>query len=208
MQKPILTFTLAASLLLSLSACQPKSDQEQVAKPAQTDQEQKPVIKPKTPITESALDAKTCLTLNKTMQDIDHSSKIEAIYAIQKQLKACLPTASNTEVIDLLKSYQTMYRRFLGVNDYLDDAVLFEVAETLEQGNKVSSEHLKSMSLRNQYLIQLIEQGADVSLLHIGEGLFIFHHDLTVMANLFTPYLPKAQATFIQRMAKDNQDIF
>ena len=213
MQKALLSLTAAMSVLVALSGCQPK-----VETPAESNNTQKAEQNNKQPlsieqskpavVTEPAIDAKTCLALSKSMQKVGDTSKIEAIYAVQKQLKACLPTASNAEVMALLKSYQTMYNRFLQANDYLEGDSLFEVAEALEKGDKIPSDQLTAMSPRHQYLVHSIEKGADIRLLHIGEGLFVFQHNLIATANLFAPYSSKAQAAFIQRMAKDNQNIF
>ena len=213
MQKALLSLTAAMSMLIALSGCQPK-----VEKPAESNNTQKieqdnpqllSMEQPKQAVvTEPAIDAKTCLALSKSMQKVGDTSKIEAIYTIQKQLKACLPTASNAEVLSLLENYQAMYRRFLQANNYLEGDSLFEVAEALEKGNKIPLDQLSAMSPRQQYLVHSIQKGDDIRLLYIGEGLFVFNHDLIATANLFAPYLSKAQAAFIQRMAKDNQDIF
>ena len=142
-------------------------------------------------------------------------SKIEAIYAIQKQLKACLPTASNGEVLNLLKDYQAMYERFLwddddaaAINETDFDEDYYDVMYALEWNEKVPEEKLQKMSARTRYLIGLIQNDADVRAYNLGEGYYAFSHDLKAMADIFTPYLRPDQKAFIQRMAKDNQDIF
>lgn len=53
-----------------------------------------------------------------------------------------------------------------------------------------------------------MESNADVNVLYLGKGDYTFHHDLKAMADLFTPYLPKDQSAFIQRLATDNQSVF
>ncbi len=57
-------------------------------------------------------------------------------------------------------------------------------------------------------MIGLIQNDADVRVYNLGEGYYAFNHDLKAMADIFTPYLRQDQKAFIQRMAKDNQDIF
>ena len=145
------------------------------------------------------------------MKKIDNSSKIEAIYAIQKLLKSCLPTASNAEVLNLLKDYQAMYGRFLweetDLNNSEFDQDFFDVMNALEQGEKVPEEKLKSLSPRVRYLIGLIQNGADVRVYNLGEGYYAFNHDLQAIADIFTPYLRQDQKVFIERLAMDNQDI-
>ena len=221
MQKTILSLAIGLSFLLGVSACQPKSDASSEANEGEnTEQVNKPAPLEKsatktTTATDSALNAKTCLALSDAMKKVDDSSKIEAIYAIQKQLKACLPTASNAEVLNLLKDYQAMYERFLwddddaaAINETDFDEDYYDVMYALEWNEKVPEEKLQKMSARTRYLIGLIQNDADVRAYNLGEGYYAFSHDLKAMADIFTPYLRPDQKAFIQRMAKDNQDIF
>ena len=99
MQKTILSLAIGLSFLLGMSACQPKSDTSSESSEAKNIEQinkltplEKSAAKTTT-ATDSALNAKTCLALSDAMKKVDNTSKIEAIYAIQKQLKACLPTA-------------------------------------------------------------------------------------------------------------------
>ena len=215
MQKTILSFTIGMSLLFTLSACQPKSEAPEVEVKNSTDQIRQPSVNksPKPAIANhSAVDAKTCLALSDAMQKVDNTSKIEAIYAIRKLLKSCLPTASNTEVLNLLKKYQAMYERFLwgdsDINDEEFNNDFFEVMNALEQGEKAPEEKLQNLSPRVRYLIGLIQNGADVRVYNLGEGYYAFNHDLKAMVDIFTPYLRQDQKAFIQQMAIENQDIF
>ena len=216
MQKSLLSLAVGISLILTLSACQPKSavvpevetkdSTDQISQPS-VNKTPKPVIANK-----SAVDAKACLALSDAMQKVDNTSKIEAIYAIQEPLKSCLPTASNAEVLNLLKDYQAMYERFLwddsDINDEEFNNDFFDVMNALEQGEKVAEENLKNLSPHLRYLIDLIQNGADVRVYNLGEGYYAFNHDLKAMADIFTPYLRQDQKAFIQQMAIDNQDIF
>lgn len=208
MQKITLTFMLAG-LALTTSACQPKpktSDTpQQPIKPLDTST----LVKASEPkvIKDNSVKAQTCLALNQAMQKVDDSSKIEAIYAIQEQLKSCLPTANNAEVMALLKSYQAMYNRFLATDfdSELDNETFNNAIYELSYEG-LSSAQLKTLSPRDQYLVGLVKSDADVSIYDEGEGYYSFTHNLEAMANIFTPYLRKDQRLFIQRMAIDNQE--
>jgi hypothetical protein len=227
MQKTTLALTMGASLLFAMSACQPPADMKEtsdnsnpISMPTQTVKEQntQPLIEATTPkaltvalvaLSEKQLTNKlVCTKLSDAMKDIDGKSKIEDIHGIQRQLEACLPMTDKVEILQWLKGYHALYGRFLGSTDYMDGADFYDVVETLEQGKKLSVKQLKTLTPRQRYLIELVENNADVSVLYIGEGTFIFHHNLKAMADLFTPYLPNDQVQFIQRMAIDNQDIF
>ncbi|MGM8870273.1 hypothetical protein ACS8E3_01125 [Psychrobacter sp. 2Y5] len=220
MQNPLTPVLMMASLLL-LCACQPpSSDQTDTPASVQVDEgSQSPtLLEAKTPkelttsiveLSEGKLrDQLICTKLSDTMKAVNDSSSIKDIHGVQRQLKACLPTAINSETLQWLSEYQAMYDRFLGTDLYMDDANFYDVFETLERGKKASVAQLKQFNPRIRYLISLVESKADVSILYLGEGFYIFHHDLQAMADLFAPYLPRDQAEFIERMATDNQDIF
>lgn len=209
------TLGVATSLVFGLSACQPQSTESSISNEANTTEQiaQKPAIKAPLKLDTApalAVDAKTCLALNDAMQNVNNESNIEAIYAVQQTLKACLPTTSNAEVIALLKSYQAMYTRFLGNNDTLDAVFgepFFAVMSALEQKEKVPTEDLKKLPPRLQYLVELVQNGADVSVQYLGEGNYNLTHDLQAMADIFIPYLQQDQKAYIERLAKDNQGI-
>ncbi|MBB3106666.1 hypothetical protein FHS24_001167 [Psychrobacter luti] len=222
MQKTILSLAIGLSFLLGMSACQPKSDAssksneakdtEQVNTPTPIEKSAATSNKP----TDSALDAKTCLALNKSMQKVDDTSKIDTIYEIQKQLTACLPTANSTEALSLLKDYQAMYGRFLAIDSDINAEntdpqvaqAYYDVMSALEMGEQVPVEALNKLSPRTRYLISLIKSDADVRARNLGEGFYTFAHDLQAMADIFIPYLRPDQKAFIGRMAKDNQEVF
>lgn len=230
MQKTTLSLMMGVSLLFAMSACQPPSDMKKTSDNSDTlnksststqtakQPSTQPLIEAKTPraltnalvaLSEKQLTNKlVCTKLSASMKDIDNKSKIEDIHGIQRQLNACLPMTANVEILQWLTEYQALYGRFLGSNDSMDCASFHDVAETINQGKQLSVEQLKALSPRKRYLSELVQSNADVSVLYVGEGIFKFHHNLKAMADLFVPYLPADQAIFIQRMAKDNQDIF
>ena len=212
MQNTLLSLTTVMSLLIALSGCQPKVETpaasndtqkvEQNNKQPLSIEQSKPAV-----VTEQAIDAKTCLALNAAMQKVD-DSKIEAIYAIQKSLKSCLPTASNAEVLSLLENYQAMYRRFLTTNETIEDDNFYTVMQMADEGKNVPDALLKTLNPQLQHLIRLVENNADVRVIYQGEGYYEFTHDLQAMVDIFTPYLRQDQKAFIERLAMDNQKIF
>lgn len=215
---------IGLSLLSGITACQPPSDK---AIPSETTSASVQAEKP--PSTPSLAEAKTpkaltsalvalsedalteqliCTKLHDSINAIDNKSKIENIHSVQRQIQACLPKASNAEVLEWLADYQAMYQRFLQFDNPTDSAALFTIMSHVEQGEKLTVAQLKQLNPRVRYLIGLVMSRSDVSVRYLGEGDFEFHHDLTAMADIFSPYLPDDQSAFIQRMAKDNQDIF
>lgn len=215
-----MSFIIGSSLLLvstvTVTACQPTSNTPLPQAQAVEESRISMALENPEPSKKSlGVDAKTCVQLNQAMQTVDGTSKIEDIYAIQKQLDTCLPTASNAEVMELLSSYESMYKRFL-VDDIDTDAENLE--STYENFNSIvydlyyeesaTSEQLQTLSPRAQYLIGLIQSGADVRFRDLGEGWFSFDHDMLAMVNIFAPYLRNDQAAFVQRMAQDNQESF
>lgn len=212
-----ITLGLTTSLLFSMTACQPQSASPSASAEKNTTEQstQEPIIKtPSKPASvsasASAIDAKTCVALSDAMQKVNNESKIETIHAIQRTLKSCLPTASNAEVIALLKSYQAMYRRFLASD--LDSEADYETFNSaiyeLYYGEGLSSAQLKTLTPHDQYLVGLVKSDADISIYDEGEGYFSFTHNLKAMADIFTPYLREDQSAFIERLATDNQEGF
>ncbi len=213
-----MTLGLATSLLFGVTACQPQAanspePKPNEVKPAQQTNQQATIAPKSAIVSTPSVDAKTCLTLSKSMQKIDDTSKIEDIYSIQKILETCLPTTNNAEVLNLLKDYQAMYDRFLSPNDnqdisYQNDEQFYNVMTKLDEGKKVPKEQLATLAPRLRYLVELVESDADIEVIYLGEGYYEFNHNLQAMADIFTPYLRKDQSELIQRLAKDNQGIF
>ena len=212
MQKSLLSLAAAMSVLIALSGCQPKVETPaglNDTQKAEQNNQQPLIIEQSKPavVTEPAIDAKTCLALSDVMQKVGDSSKIEAIDSIQEQLKACLPTANNAEVLNLLKDYQAMYERFLTISQSMEDENFYTVMSMADEGKQVPEPLLKTLNPRLQYLIRLVEDDTDVRVIYLGEGYYEFTHDLKAMVDMFTPYLRQDQKAFIERLAMDNQDI-
>lgn len=218
------TLIIGASLLLGITACQPPSDKNDSSDTTSTSAQSvespstQPLVEAKTPkaltkalvkLSEKTLKEQLiCTKLDDTINAIDNKSKIEDLHAVQRQIDACLPVADNAEILRWLEYYQAMYGRFLSADSSMDDEAFFTVMENIEQDGKLTVAQLKQVNPRVRYLISLVRSRADVSVRYMGEDHFEFHHDLSAMADMFTPYLPDDQSEFIQRMAQDNQEIF
>lgn len=234
MQKTTLAL-LMASLLFATSACQPPSDRPESASnsesaanldannpdaiiPSTQPPSDKPLAEAKTPkaLTSALIQLSEkrltndliCTKLSNTMQAIDNKSEFSDIQTIQRQLTACLPTTDNPQVLQWLTAYQALYERFLEIPYNSNEQSFYTLMNLLEQGQKPTVELLKAVNPRLRYLVGFVQSKADIKVLYVGEGDYIFHHDLKAMADLFSPYLPEEQSAFIQQMAKDNQHIF
>ena len=218
------TLIIGANLLLGITACQPPSDKNDSSDTTSTSAQSvespstQPLVEAKTPkaltkalvkLSEKTLKEQLiCTKLDDTINAIDNKSEIEDIHTVQRQIDACLPVADNAEILRWLEYYQAMYGRFLSADSSMDDEAFFTVMENVEQDGKLTVAQLKQVNPRVRYLISLVRSRADVSVRYMGEDHFEFHHDLSAMADMFTPYLPDDQSEFIQRMAQDNQEIF
>lgn len=218
------TLIIGISLLLGITACQPPSDKTDSSDATSTSAQSvespstQPLVEAKTPkaltkalvkLSEKTLKVQLiCTKLDDTINAIDNKSEIEDIHTVQRQIDACLPVADNAEILRWLEYYQAMYGRFLSADSSMDDEAFFTVMENVEQDGKLTVAQLKQVNPRVRYLISLVRSRADVSVRYMGEDHFEFHHDLSAMADMFTPYLPDDQSEFIQRMAQDNQEIF
>ncbi|MBF0657369.1 hypothetical protein IPZ60_01285 [Psychrobacter sp. NG25] len=218
-QNKKLPLIIGSSLVFALTACQPPSDKATSSEAQSTTiQSTQPVAEAKTPkeltkalveLSEETLKERLiCSKLNDTINEIDNKNEIEDIHAVQHQLTACLPVANNAEILEWLAEYQAMYTRFLSVDSDIDNSAFYDLMSSIEQGKKVSVTQLKAVNPHVRYLVSLIMSRSDVSVRYLGEGDYEFHHDLTAMADTFSPYLPEDQAAFVQRMAQDNQGIF
>ena len=218
-QNKKLPLIIGSSLVFALTACQPPADKA-TSSEAQTTtlQNTTPVAEAKTPkeltkalveLSEETLKERLiCSKLNDTISAIDNKSEIEDIHAVQHQLAVCLPVANNAEILQWLADYQEMYTRFLHIDSATDNSAFDALMRTIEQEQAITVAQLKEVNPRIRYLVSLIRSKSDVNVRYLGEGDYEFHHDLTAMADIFSPYLPEDQAAFIQRLAQDNQEIF
>ncbi|MFB2577973.1 MULTISPECIES: hypothetical protein [unclassified Acinetobacter] len=195
--------TLVVSTLFALTACQSTNT-------IATQTAINPQIANKT-VTQSP----TCRGLSQAMQNINQRSTFEHIQHIDSQLKTCLPSAENVQIRQWMNEYHDMYHfRFLNIGLELDkdgtynveQATIFaDVMMQLDNNEAVQNSDLKKLSPRIRYLIGLA-QAKKLKTLNLCEGDFDFNYDYQKFSQLFSPYLPKEQAIFIQHLAKDNQD--
>ncbi|MFW1857974.1 hypothetical protein [Acinetobacter defluvii] len=145
---------------------------------------------------------------------ISQESSIQQLSAANTAVKKCTPKLNNTQIYQLLESTDLMYQRFLttasgdesmeGLNAYGYAKAYPENAKDLGYENAAIIK--QTLPQRDQYLIDHIGKQY-IQFLDIGEGYFELKQNPQYAVDMFVPYLPKAEALFIQRMAKDNSDI-
>lgn len=198
--------TLAITAILScltLSACHQKNNStEQQAKSQEKTQ----------PTPTKALN---CFSNTKDiLSKIDQKSSIQQLTAANTALKKCVPELNHAHIYQLLESSSLMYQRFLtttsgdesmqGLNAYGYAKDYPKNAQDLGHGDAVTIK--KTLPQRDQYLMDQVGKQY-IQFLDIGEGYFELKQHPQYAVDMFTAYLPKDEAVFIQRMAKDNAEI-
>ncbi len=156
-----------------------------------------------------------CFTDSKAiLNQINQKSTITQLEAANSALKKCTPKLENTQLYQLLDSANNMYQRFLtttsgeesmeGINAYGYAKEYPDSATDLGHGDAASIK--KTLPQRDQYLVDQVGKQY-IQFLDVGEGYFLLKQNPQYAVDLFAPYLPRAEAVFIQRMAKDNTDI-
>lgn len=162
-----------------------------------------------------------CQKLNRQIAEINHQSKIEALNQVNTSLKACIPKASNAQQLKWLQETTHMYQRFLNTSDVTEQQANafvdygFSILDQEQQQDAIEWHHplkgdstiFKKLSPRDQYLLNHQDQ-AYIELQYQGEGMFSYRRQPQYILDLFAAVLPKDQNIFVQRMAKDNQEIF
>ncbi|MCH7335369.1 hypothetical protein [Acinetobacter sp. NIPH 2699] len=157
-----------------------------------------------------------CQELDQIMQKIDNHSTIEALNQINAQLKQCIATVENAQQLKWLESSTQMYQRFFAeagwsVNNNKFYDYTISILDNTDQADdapiKLGDPALfKLLPARDQYLLK--HQGeAYIKLQDVGEAIFEYHRQPQYIIDIFAPALPKDQQVFVQRMAKDNQDL-
>lgn len=187
---------------LALSACHPKNNPSE--HPSTSQEEVEPI-----------LTTTNCLSDTKgILSRIDQKSSIQQLAAANSALKKCAHQLNPEQIYQLLESANLMYQRFLattsgdesmqGLNAYGYAKIHPENAQDLGQGDAATIK--KTLPQRDQYLMDLVGQQY-IQFLDIGEGYFELKQHPQYAVDMFAAYLPKDEAVFIQRMAKDNTDI-
>ncbi|MGO1251023.1 hypothetical protein [Psychrobacter sp.] len=220
MQNKKIPLLLIATLVCGMTACQPPSaDTDSTTSTDNTESsDTTSLTEAKTPramtsaiveLSEYSLREKLiCSKLDDAISAVGNKSEIKDVTTVQHQISACLPAADNSQILQWLTDYQSMYDRFLQTTSSTDNAAFYTLMRTIERDESITVAQLKQVSPRVRYLVGLIRGKADISVRYLGGGDYEFHHNLIAMAELFSPYLPDDQSEFIERMAHDNQEIF
>lgn len=190
---------------LAFAACNRPPESEKKSEHPPVDQQAKKTspIKPE------------CQPLNKTMESIQNTSKINDLNQAISLIKTCVPNAPNQYQIEWLQHSSKMYHRFLDTStntekDYeafTDYGYHLLAQQELSSKIKDDPQLFRKLSARDQYLIQHNGQ-AYIHLQYVGEGIYQYRRHPTFLAELFAPHLPADQREFIEKMALDNDDIF
>ncbi|MCU4581970.1 hypothetical protein KTJ32_13305 [Acinetobacter gyllenbergii] len=164
-----------------------------------------------------------CTNLNQAMQNIDERSSIEALNQVNAQLKQCISQVKNTQQLQWLQNSSNMYLRFMqghqskkGYDQFLNlEEYLYRLMDQDSSWQSIQQiknfqakpELFKKLSPRDQYLLQHRGQ-AYIELQDQGEGIIDYRRQPQYILDVFAPSLPIDQKIFVQRMAKDNQDLF
>lgn len=148
------------------------------------------------------------------LSKVDQKSSTQQLAAANSVLKKCIPELNNSQLYALLDSTNQMYTRFLsttsgndslkGLNAYGYATFYPENAQDLGHGDAENIK--KKLPKRDQYLMEQIDKEY-IQFLDVGEGYFKLKRHPRYVADIFSPYLPEAEAVFIRRMAQDNADI-
>ena len=198
--------TLAVTAILScltLSACHQKNNS--------TEQHSKSQEKTQ-PTPTKALN---CFSDTKDiLSKIDQKSSIQQLTAANTALKKCVPELNHAQIYQLIDHSHLMYQRFLtttsgdeamqGLNAY--GYAKDYPKNTKDLGQVDAATIKKTLPQRDQYLMDQVGKQY-IQFLDIGEGYFELKQHPQYAVDMFTAYLPKDEAVFIQRMAKDNANI-
>lgn len=214
MKKLLLPFIISGLLL----ACNNNQSTSQTENKSEI--ETKPqVLKEVIPIQDedkAQITTKTdCNAISQALNNITNSSTIDEIETIEHQLTECLPTTDNATQLQWANEYINAYQKFLSLwhNDKpilnQNSEILFDniVYDYLYHQKQPSDSDLNQLPKRVAYLLDLGIR-KKIQLVDMCEGIFGFSADYGNFTQIITPHLPKDQAVFIQRLTKDNQDIF
>lgn len=203
------------SIAILLSACnrtsEPKTTEPKTTKPTATEQNTAQIV-PK-----SKLD---CQKISPKMTAVNSQTKLDLLNQINTQLKQCVAQANNAQQLKWIQQSTQMYQQFLSSKNTEQQYAAFEDYgyhllnipsknpddENSEISIDLNPDVMKKLSTRDQYLIQ--NNGKSyIDLQYVGEGIFNYRRQPQYLVDIFAQHLPKDQREFLERMAKDNQEI-
>lgn len=157
-------------------------------------------------------DSAICQNLSQRMQQVSANTTIETIHEINRQLKNCVKSANNQQLLIWLNQHTQMYEAFTTLPDQSDaendiDSEFFAMAQAYENNGKVDINQFKNLSPRAKYLAKQLGT-SEIILYNQGEGYYNFWYKLPITVDIFTPYLPKDQAVYLKRLAQESQEAF
>lgn len=151
----------------------------------------------------------SCDQLFNEVKSITKKSQIKALKSTNQKIKNCLPLITVEQRYQLIQETSDMYARFLTTqsgNESLEGLNAYGYAKLYPKESPVNAATLKKkLTERDQYLIDHIGNEY-IQFLAVGEGFFDLKMDPQYFIDYFVPHLPKDEAVFIEKMAKDNQD--
>ena len=162
-----------------------------------------------------------CDQLTADMHKITIANKLEDLEKINSRLKACVKGSDNQQQLEWVNDSTQMYDRFLyDASQHTEDQNLalqdygYSLASEDENQKPSNKENIKGditlfkkLNPHDQYLIK--NQGrAYIDFQYIGEGIYRYRRNPQYLVDLVAPSLPQDQREFMERMAKDNQEIF
>lgn len=141
--------------------------------------------------------------VNRSMLAIHPQSNIEQLIKANDKLKRCFALADNTTQLKWIHDSYQMYQRFFD-NDNPEGYDEFNAFVHYYKTYKKENLRLKQeLSKRDRYLLEQVNQHY-IKTIYMGDGIYIYDRDINYVMDLFVPYLPKDQAEFVKKMAKDN----
>lgn len=147
-----------------------------------------------------------CGRLDARMQAVDAKTDIGTLHHINDDLKSCVKNASNEQLLTWIVHHADMYHQFTALTEADENVDFYELAMNY-QGGKVNVSQFKQLTPRVKYLAQQLGN-SEITLYDEGEGYFSFWYKLSTTVDIFDPSLPSDQASYLKRMAKENQQAF
>ncbi|WP_410472454.1 hypothetical protein ACGTJS_00325 [Faucicola mancuniensis] len=154
-----------------------------------------------------------CQGISKRMKAVNTKTTIDNIHQINQDLKYCVKSADNKQLLIWVNQHSEMYDKFTSLpivdvetdNDEGED--LYVLADDYYKHGKANLKGYKNLSPRAKYLAQLLGN-SEIILYNEGEGYFSLWYQLKTTVDIFAPYLHDDQATYLKRIAKDAQEAF
>ena len=189
-----LAYAAPILLVLVLGGCQKPKQETPEPKEAAT----VPVTQPQNP--------DLCQPLLQHMQAINANSRIEALEQVNQRLSACLSQLPFKQQKQLLEASHAMYQHFLKVERSPAQQEAFDqYAFNQSPHPTLQQSYIDKFAPRDQYLLQHQGGAAYYELYDSGEGMLNYRRQPRYLVELFAPYLPVAERTFIEHLAEQNQ---